>query len=124
MFNKNISKKDGLQQYCRNCTKSYAREGYLNNPNRKKDVRKQALIARDKSKELIAKEKNKGCSVCDEKEHCCLEFHHLNPSEKDYNVASMIGLSLTSLAKEINKCVVLCSNCHKKVHAKLITLRD
>ena len=55
--------------------------------------------------------------LCDEKFHQCLEFHHLNPSEKDLTVSTLINYgSLNRVKKEISKCVLLCANCHRKVH--------
>lgn len=47
-----------------------------------------------------------------------LEFHHTNPEEKDYTVSQALRLhkSEKEIQNEINKCVVLCSNCHKEFH--------
>lgn len=37
--------------------------------------------------------------------------------EKEFNISNEIrNLSIENLKKEINKCVVLCSNCHRKLH--------
>ena len=44
-----------------------------------------------------------------------LEFHHLNPLEKDY-VISGGTKSFNSLKKELDKCILVCSNCHKEIH--------
>lgn len=64
------------------------------------------------------------CELCSEKETCCLDFHHLNPKEKDLAVAEGIhnGWSIERLKEEIAKCAVLCSNCHRKVHAGVAQL--
>lgn len=63
------------------------------------------------------------CSLCLEKEPCCLEFHHLDPSKKEYTIASVSRFTtFDNLLKEINKCVVLCANCHRKVHAGIAQL--
>lgn len=56
------------------------------------------------------------CSRCEENHISCLEFHHLDPNEKEYTVASMIKCSFEKIQKEMKKCIVLCSNCHKKLH--------
>jgi len=45
-----------------------------------------------------------------------LEFHHVNPSEKKFSLGKMVSKSLGDIVKEIQKCVLLCSNCHKEVH--------
>lgn len=58
------------------------------------------------------------CFVCKEHDVDCLEFHHLNPNEKEYNVSELLTYSWTKVKLEIEKCVVLCANCHRKEHAR------
>lgn len=47
---------------------------------------------------------------------CSLDIHHKNPSEKDANFGSYKGWSRERLIKELDKCVLLCSNCHNAYH--------
>lgn len=58
-----------------------------------------------------------GCcaySACND----ALEFHHLDPSVKDTGISSWIkAVSFPRLAEEAKKCVLLCANCHREVHA-------
>lgn len=58
------------------------------------------------------------CSVCSESHISCLHFHHTDPLEKEYNIAQMAskGKSFKSIKSEIDKCTVLCANCHCKLH--------
>lgn len=51
-----------------------------------------------------------------------LDFHHLNPSEKDLEVSLLTRYSTKRVKDEIRKCVVLCANCHRKLHAGIISL--
>lgn len=44
-----------------------------------------------------------------------LEFHHINPEEKEYGLCNTV-LSFERLKKEADKCVLLCSNCHREFH--------
>lgn len=62
--------------------------------------------------------KQLSCLTCGEKHPGCLQFHHRNPEEKDYNVSTMVnsGLSIKRILEEVEKCDVLCSNCHDKLH--------
>lgn len=53
-----------------------------------------------------------GYSRCDR----ALEFHHLDPSAKQFQITSHTR-SLAKLRAEANKCVLLCSNCHAEVEA-------
>jgi predicted HNH restriction endonuclease len=46
------------------------------------------------------------------------EFHHRDAREKEYGVATGgLGRSWTRLVNELAKCVMLCANCHREVHA-------
>jgi len=49
-----------------------------------------------------------------------LEFHHKDPTEKDFSVAHARLTSFSERVKrELDKCELLCSNCHREVHALL-----
>lgn len=64
-----------------------------------------------------------GCVICGETDPCCLEFHHLDPTEKELQVSEQHN-NLGRVLKEINKCIVVCSNCHRKIHAGKINVND
>ena len=59
-----------------------------------------------------------GCPFCGEKEPVALDFHHRDPDVKDGSVRRQT--SLKRVQAEAAKCVVLCANCHRKVHAGLL----
>ncbi len=60
------------------------------------------------------------CERCGyDKSSRALEFHHLNPSEKDFGISKVLTRSIQSLKEEADKCVLLCSNCHAEVHDEL-----
>ena len=49
-----------------------------------------------------------------------LEFHHRDPSQKDFNMSSKgYTRSWKRVQVELEKCVMLCANCHREVHAQL-----
>ena len=48
-----------------------------------------------------------------------LEFHHTNPNEKDFGVSRNLTKSIASLKEEVDKCILLCSNCHAEEHDRL-----
>lgn len=62
------------------------------------------------------------CSFCSEDEICCLDFHHHDPSKKEKAVGQMVndGWGKKRILEEIAKCQVVCSNCHRKIHASII----
>lgn len=57
------------------------------------------------------------CTKCGYKKClAALEFHHLDPSKKDITPAKVLNRSWENIKKEIDKCILLCSNCHKEEH--------
>ena len=58
------------------------------------------------------------CSKCGYDEHlAALEFHHLDPKDKDITLGKVMNRKWDSLKKELDKCVLLCSNCHRIEHS-------
>lgn len=57
------------------------------------------------------------CCNCEENDVACLEFHHSDPETKENNVVRMVSRSVKSVIKELKKCVVVCANCHRRIHA-------
>lgn len=59
------------------------------------------------------------CSSCGySKCLAALDFHHLDPRQKDFTISSVKNTQLTEdIYKELDKCVLLCANCHREVHA-------
>ena len=61
------------------------------------------------------------CQRCDY-DRCieALECHHFESSEKDFGISSKgYTRSWNQILKELEKCVLLCANCHREVHAGL-----
>lgn len=69
---------------------------------------------RQEYKDRIRKIKESfGCHDCGEKNHIVLDFDHLR--DKKYNISRMIhdGFSWRQIKKEIEKCEIVCANCHR-----------
>ena len=66
--------------------------------------------------------KSHPCVRCGESEPCCLDFHHAEPSTKIGALAEIVnlGFGLVRIIEEINKCIILCANCHRKEHGRLV----
>jgi predicted HNH restriction endonuclease len=64
------------------------------------------------------------CIICGESEPVCLDFHHINSEDKEFTISKHRNRNKEWLLTEINKCVCLCANCHRKVHAGIINLED
>lgn len=52
-----------------------------------------------------------------------LEFHHLDPSKKDFTISND-HFKLTEAVEESKKCILLCSNCHKELHDNLWDINE
>ena len=63
---------------------------------------------------------NLRCALCGEDHPECLDLHHVDPSEKEATPSMFVSLGwgVARMTKEIEKCQVLCSNCHRKLHWK------
>jgi hypothetical protein len=79
---------------------------------------------RRRLKQILIAEAGGRCSVCGySRTPRALEFHHLDPSTKDFAVSSQGRTrSLASLRAEARKCVLLCSNCHAEAEDGLLTV--
>lgn len=65
------------------------------------------------------------CRVCGYNNYNgALEFHHVDPNEKDADWTIIKKRSEKRRIEELKKCVLLCSNCHKEVHAGIIECPD
>lgn len=63
--------------------------------------------------------KGGSCSQCNySKYYGALEFHHLNPEEKDVDWSKLRLKNWDVVLHELDKCTLLCANCHREAHAK------
>ena len=60
------------------------------------------------------------CISCGEADPVVLEFDHRNPEDKSHSICDMLNsrVSIETLQAEIEKCDVLCANCHRRKTAK------
>lgn len=105
---------NSYSSWCKACKKAHHQTYYQNtkdDQNHKRNLRRREVI------EWIRDHK-KGCSRCPETHPACLQFHHRDPAEKEFNIGEAIrlGWSVERIEAEIAKCDVLCANCHAKEH--------
>lgn len=84
-------------------------------------IKRRALIRERKAAiyEYIQNVKNQShCVDCGQRHPATLHFHHLNSEDKLFNIGEAVdkGFSLDTIKKEIEKCIVLCANCHAIRH--------
>lgn len=69
----------------------------------------------------LLKDRKIKCEICGESEECCLELHHIK--DKQYSISQAVKKLPTRLfIKELDKCICVCANCHKKIHKGIIKL--
>lgn len=80
-----------------------------------------AIEHRRKMKIKAIEYKGGKCSICDySKCNAALEFHHLDPSEKDFQISGRgCTISWERLKIELDKTVLVCANCHREIHDKI-----
>jgi len=117
-FHRSSRMKDGLQSSCKSCmAESYTRSRKA----KQSHYQEVAKSRRQKNVDLMREWKeDRGCKACGESFGPCLELHHLDPNKKEGDPSSFTYASFEKFLNEAEKCVVLCANCHRKVHAGLI----
>jgi hypothetical protein len=65
------------------------------------------------------------CLIC-QYDKCAraLEFHHVDPSNKTFNISGKHCFRWEKIKNELDKCVLVCSNCHCEIEAGLIDLNS
>lgn len=115
-FNKKSANADGRERYCKECHRTRNRVHYGDNKDAyKASARKFKLSLRDWYQTL---KRGKQCICCGETKYWRLSFHHINTDDKDMEVSQMVikNVSRARILAEIEKCVVVCHNCHSDIH--------
>lgn len=74
------------------------------------------------NKQILNDRKTK-CVICGLTDKCCLEFHHIK--DKQYSISQAVShLRQENFIKELDKCICVCANCHKKIHNNEINLNN
>ena len=75
---------------------------------------------RQKNKERAIEYKGGECVKCGYKKcNSALEFHHTNPNKKDFGPSNNMNIAWEKLKKELDKCILVCANCHREIHEEL-----
>lgn len=79
---------------------------------------------RKRNKSLLIEYAGGGCQTCGyNKCNSALVFHHLDPTKKEFTISGWHGRSMLALKKEVDKCILLCHNCHAEEHERLIEIK-
>ena len=77
------------------------------------------ILWRKRTKRKLIEYKGGECELCGYRKcDSALQFHHKNPNEKDFSISGR-SLSFDRLKNEVDKCMLVCSNCHAEIHEKI-----
>lgn len=98
----------------------YMRRGTQTHSYCKKCVNNQTTDRQRNLKKQAIEYKGGKCVDCDGVFHpAVFDFHHLNPDEKDFSLSHRKQLKFgEEIKQELDKCVLLCSNCHRMRHVR------
>lgn len=107
-----------LLNNCKSCVLVRTGKNYLKDHDRQKKIRKNNTARRraDRRQMIFDFLLSHPCVDCGEKDPIVLEFDHLG--NKSFDISDGLMRPLKVLRKEIDKCEVVCANCHKRRTAK------
>jgi superfamily II DNA helicase RecQ len=111
IINKKTNKRSSM---CTECKREYDREYYeLNKAKNNKNKNELARINRNtKRTYIIDVLKKSSCCDCGNNDWRVLEFDHRDRDLKEFSIADSTGLSIKKIQLEIDKCDIVCANCH------------
>mgnify|MGYP007071598920 CR=1 FL=1 len=102
-FNKNKRTSDGYQKSCRKCTKRQQSKSYYKDPKSYQDKIKTYLL--EVKNWLKEYKQQKCCEKCGDKRWYILDFHHVDPKNKSFDIGGGVRKSRGVLQKELEKCI-------------------
>ncbi len=109
------------QKHCRDCMAKFNKAYYKRHGEKHRETVRQSRITRKVAAREYINEylSTHPCIDCGESDLVVLQFHHVSGKKRDA-VANLArgNHSLDRIKREVNKCVVLCANCHQRRTAK------
>jgi hypothetical protein len=112
-----------------NCQKELTKENFYINSNGKTHSWCKMCndkISYKKQKELKQKcvdIKGGKCVFCGYNKYVgSMDFHHIDPNKKEYSISDLRTYSFDKLKVELDKCILVCRNCHGELHGGLINI--
>lgn len=115
-FQKRVKNSDGLDHKCKQCSSEYHKNIYKNNQKRRQNIREAEKRSIQRNKILVEEYKLLNpCVDCNISDTEVLSFDHVR-GQKKFNIADGVqrGVGEATLREEIEKCEVVCMNCHTK----------
>ena len=125
---KYVNKKNyGETRFCPKCEKEcstsefYTRRDKSNSSSYCKQCTNYQTVIRQRNlKKQMIEYKGGKCERCGyDKYYGALEFHHIDPSKKDFSLSHLKRYTFNQIViDELDKCMLLCSNCHREIHGE------
>lgn len=125
-FNKN--KPDSIEKgkICPSCKEFINPEQYYRRRDNKNlsvyckfCTNKQSISRFRETKKQAVEYKGGKCERCGyNKCIAAMDFHHLDPSQKDFSISNAKNKSFDKIKNELDKCILVCSNCHREIHSE------
>ena len=117
-------RKSGISTICKDCTKNAVKKRSEIRRDEIREYHKKYYPAykdkkRKQDEEYIEKIRSlkTPCAKCGEERLYVIDFHHIDPSQKSFNIYRKTRKSnFSEIEKEASKCVCLCRNCHSEFH--------
>ena len=110
-------RKYGVDNICKECCNAQARAKHK--PGKRSEQQKKRV---QQNKVKAIKYKEGKCQKCGIEYNgtnaAVFDFHHLEPNTKEKNPASLMDNGWDKIKQEIDKCILLCSNCHRLEHSE------
>jgi len=116
---------DGTKGKCKDCTNLYHRE-YLKDTSKKQaHIKRVEKNRKEHAYNLQTSKVETGCQICGYSK-CArsLQYHHIDPSTKEFGIswAMKRRYSMERLAPELEKCILVCANCHGEIEEGLVEI--
>ena len=127
-FNRNKARKDGLNTICKWCSRERSKQYYQENKEKHKAITKarRRRITSEYKQRLREILESSECADCRIENILVLEFDHVR-GKKRGNVTTMLnyGCSWETILEEIEKCEIVCANCHRiRTYSRIKTYRN
>jgi hypothetical protein len=127
--NKDLKGESNRVYYQENRNQLIARQAAYHKENRVEILKRQKIMRNQKRSKinevaLYYKCRNPDCKWRGEFHAAQLQFHHFDPRTKQFQLGKGADYGWKAIAKEINKCIVLCGCCHALYHVGLVQLDE
>ena len=114
------SNKESIKKRVANYKKSNLEKINLLRQERGDKYYRRIIERRKENKVEAIKLKGSKCVVCgleyNGKNASCFDFHHIDSESKEYSPSTVLRMSRDKQEKELSKCMLVCSNCHRLIH--------